>query len=150
MEQYRGGCSCGQVRFELDDNPLWILACHCDACKKRTGSAYGVSIAVNKASVRTFVGETRSFSRTGKSGNPVRYDFCPNCGTTLRWHVDIVPNREMFAAGTLDTVDHLRVHAEMFTDEALPWALLNCELSCRGGPDDDFRASMVARAKRCR
>ena len=43
MKKLSGGCSCGAVRFAIKDY-LWVLMCHCDACKKRTGSAYGLSV----------------------------------------------------------------------------------------------------------
>jgi hypothetical protein len=129
MDLYKGGCSCGSVRFELADHPLWVLACHCNACKKRTGSAYGVSVVVEKTAVQEFLGATRTFTRIGDTGNKVQYEFCPNCATTLRWHVDILPNRQVFAAGAFDDMRQFTVIAEMYTDDAAPWALLGCELS---------------------
>ena len=84
MDQYTGGCSCGSVRFGLIGHPLWVLACHCDACKRRTGSAYGVSVVVEDTAVQDFQGATQTFTRIGDSGNKVRYEFCPSCATTLR------------------------------------------------------------------
>jgi hypothetical protein len=147
MDSGKGGCSCGAVRFELAGHPLWVLACHCDACKKRTGSAYGVSVMVENKSVKEFTGETRTYTRAGDSGNKVRYEFCPHCGTTLRWHVDIVPNRQAFAGGAFDDMKGLSVIAEMYTDDALDWARLNCDLSRPRSPDDAFRNKMIAAAK---
>jgi hypothetical protein len=26
-------------------------------------------------------------------------EFCPKCGTTVRWQIEIVPNRQVFALG---------------------------------------------------
>ena len=146
METHKGGCSCGAVRFELSGPPLWVLACHCNACKKRTGSTYGVSVVVENNDVKEFKGWTRTFVRVGDSGNSVRYDFCPTCATTLRWRVDLVPNRQVFAGGTFDDMKALKVIAEMYTDEAMRWAILRCELSRPKAPDDAFRNSMMASA----
>jgi hypothetical protein len=147
MEQYKGGCSCGSVRFELHDRPLWTVVCHCNACKKRTGTAFGLSVVVEAASVKEFVGPTKTFIRIGDSGKAVRYEFCPTCGTTLRWHVALIPNRQVFAAGAFDQVGHFEALGEMYTDEALTWARLGCELSRPGAPDDDFRNAMIEKAK---
>ncbi len=36
MKLYSGGCSCGAVRFAIE-RFLYVLACHCDACKKAHG-----------------------------------------------------------------------------------------------------------------
>jgi hypothetical protein len=147
-ESYKGGCSCGAVRFELVGRPLWVLACHCDACKKRTGSAYGVAVMVEKQQVAAFTGERRIYTRLGDSGNKVRYEFCPSCATTLCWHVDIVPQRQAFAGGAFDDMRALNLIAEMYADDALPWSRLNCTLSRRQAPDDDFRHAMVATMRR--
>ena len=147
MEHYKGGCTCGSVRFELDRDPIWVLACHCGSCKKRTGSAYGVSVMVESDSVKEFTGETKIFRRRGDSGNQVQYEFCPNCGTTLRWFVEIVPGRQAFAGGTFDNLENIKPIAEIYSQVALPWAQLGCELSQPLGPDDAFRHAMIARAK---
>jgi hypothetical protein len=40
--------------------------------------------------------------RLGKSGKAVHYEFCPECGTTVRWRVELIANRHVYAAGTLD------------------------------------------------
>ena len=147
MALFKGGCSCGSVRFELDGHPAWVLACHCNACKKRTGSAYGISVMVDNASVKQFVGETKTYTRTGDTGNTVHYEFCPKCGTTLRWHVDIVPNRQAFAGGAFDNMNDIEVVAEMYTDDALPWARLGCELSRPKATDERFRNAMIAKTR---
>jgi hypothetical protein len=41
----------------------------------------------------------------------------------------------------------LSVIAEMYTDDALDWARLNCDLSRPRSPDDAFRNKMIAAAK---
>jgi hypothetical protein len=146
MQQYKGGCVCGSVRFELDKQPLWVVACHCEPCKKRTGSAFGISVVADSNAVKTFTGTTKTFTRTGDSGNQVDYEFCPTCGTTVRWHVALI-GRQVFAGGAFDQSRTLNIFGEMYTDEALPWARLGCELSRPGAPDNEFRNAMIEAAK---
>jgi hypothetical protein len=147
MSSFKGGCSCGSVRFELRDRPLWTNVCHCNACKKRTGSAFGFSIVVDPANVKEFAGPTTTFTRIGESGNSVRYEFCPHCGTTLRWHVELIPNRMVFAGGAFDEPSQFEVFGEIYADEALPWASTGCELTRAQAPDDGFRKAMMGKAK---
>ena len=150
MTQYEGGCACGAVRFRLNDGPLWTNICHCNACKKRTGSAFGFSVVVDSAYVKEFFGQTKTFIRKGESGKSVRYEFCPNCGTTLRWHVELLPNRQVFAGGAFDDAGQFKIVSEMYTAQALPWSRVGRELACSGPPDDQFRNAAIAKMKALR
>ena len=145
MHRLEGGCSCNSVRFTLK-RPLFVLACHCNACKKRTGSAYGVSIAADNEAVEKFTGATTTFTRLGDSGQKVEYDFCSKCGTTIRWRVARMPNRVVFAGGALDDMTQVTIGGEMYTKDALPWVRLGCEISCSSAPDEAFRAELARRA----
>ena len=146
MRYLEGGCSCGAVRFTLE-GALWVAACHCSACKKRTGSAFGISIVVDDRMVVAATGATRTFIRTGESGKPVHYEFCPECGTTVRWRVELIGNRYVYAAGTLDDPFAIEVVAEMYTAQALPGARFGCELTREGAPDDAFRKAVTEKTR---
>jgi hypothetical protein len=56
----------------------------------------------------------------------------------------------VFAGGALDDMTALTVIAEMYTDDAMPWARLDCELSRPKAPDDAFRKLMIAACKSLR
>lgn len=149
MTSHSGGCSCGSVRFAINDL-LYVLVCHCDACKKRTGSAFGVSVVVDNADILNLQGETKTFTRKAESGRSVDYEFCPNCGTTIRWGIKAAPNRKIFAGGAFDNMSRFTAAGEMYTETALPWARLGCELSRSGEPDSDFRAALIEKSKQLR
>ena len=149
MRYLEGGCSCGAVRFTLE-GALWVAACHCSACKKRTGSAFGISIVVDDRMVVAATGATRTFIRTGESGKAVHYEFCPECGTTVRWRVELIGNRYVYAAGTLDDPFAIEVVAEMYTAQALPGARFGCELARAGAPDDAFRKAAIQKTRASR
>ena len=42
MASRDASCSCGQLRLEATGDPLQISMCHCLACQRRTGSAFGI------------------------------------------------------------------------------------------------------------
>ena len=141
---FSGGCSCGAVRFTIARH-LFAHLCHCDACKKRTGSAYGVAVAIEDPDLEEFHGEVRTFTRTGETGNPVEYDFCPVCATTVRWRVPALPGRQVFAGGAFDTPSAFEMVGEMYAGKALPWARIDCEIVRSGAPDQAYRAAVIAR-----
>ena len=146
MSVHRGGCSCGAVRFELIGSPLWTNLCHCNACKKRTGSAYGFSFVAGPNQIAAFTGATTKFLRRGESGKMCTYEFCPRCGTTVRWKVDLI-DRYVFAGGALDDPRSVEVVAEMYTGQALPWARIGCALEVSGAPTDPFRMAAMEKSK---
>ena len=47
-----GSCLCQQVRYELTGDPQVKLLCHCDNCRKVTGSSF-MANAVYQENVRT-------------------------------------------------------------------------------------------------
>ena len=38
--EHNGSCSCGFVKYSINEDPLFTKACHCDDFKKSTGSAF--------------------------------------------------------------------------------------------------------------
>ena len=128
------------------DHPSWVLVCHCDECKKRTGSDYGVSVVTEPASTVEFSGETKTHTRTGDSGSEVHYEFCPECGTTVKWKIDM-SNRVAFAGGAFDNITNLGIAGEMYTDYLAPWVKLGCELSLPQALDDGSRKALSEKAK---
>ena len=145
MKRIEGGCSCGAVRFVLK-RVLFVWLCHCNECKKRTGSAYGISLPVDDDAVEEFTGATRIFTRSGESGGKVDYEFCPNCGTTVRWRVGRIGNRLCFAGGALDDPRQIEVNGEMYAGESLEWARLGCEISFTGPPEKTFISEISKKA----
>ena len=147
MDRYKGGCTCGAVRIELGAPPIWISACHCATCRKRTGSDYGISVVVDESGIKEFSGATNTHTRTGDSGNPVHYEFCPECGATVRWHLTMVPGRQVFAAGAFNDMSWMQILGEMYTAEAAPWGPVGWAASHPGPPDDDWRAQLIKNGK---
>ncbi len=43
-----GRCFCGKLQFELEGQPLWVAHCHCDSCRRNTGSAVATFVGYNK------------------------------------------------------------------------------------------------------
>ncbi|MBV8665367.1 MAG: GFA family protein [Burkholderiaceae bacterium] len=78
--------------------------CHCTNCKRRTGSAFGISAYFPKAAVIEMTGETKVYRL-----NHLKQErhFCPTCGTTLFWFTSAAAESIGIAGGC-------------FADEGLP------------------------------
>ena len=71
-------CYCGSLRAEATGEPA-IALCHCTACQRRTGSAFGVVAFFPKEQVR-IEGPSKVYVRGSGSGRKVEFHFCPDCG----------------------------------------------------------------------
>lgn len=78
----RAECQCGRLAVELPGPTPAVVACHCIACQRRTGSPLAV-LAYYPADQITIVGEGRRFERATDEGNRFETFFCVECGSTV-------------------------------------------------------------------
>src|SRR5258708_28013340 len=77
----RGSCLCGGVRFEVESPFLQASHCHCDRCRKHSGTAVCTQTRVLKEQFRLLKGE-ELIKVYGKGEGAVKA-FCINCGSSL-------------------------------------------------------------------
>jgi hypothetical protein len=81
MRSRIASCCCGQLRIEVQGEPLGVGVCHCLAYQRRTGSVFA-AVASFEAPYKV-VGTATEYVRVGDQGASFRFRFCPVCGTTL-------------------------------------------------------------------
>ena len=101
-------CACSQASITVNAPPTLLGVCHCTNCKRRTGSAFGISAYFDKTSVVEAKGETKtySFHHVAQNHDQERH-FCVNCGTTLFWFLSTA-------------ADSIGIAGGCFADQALP------------------------------
>ena len=92
-------CSCGQLRVTASGDPDVVVACSCFECQRRTGSPFGVSAYFQRQRVRWNDGAHKSYRRGTDSGQTFTTNFCPECGTSVFWELDMRPEHIGVAAG---------------------------------------------------
>jgi hypothetical protein len=91
VESREATCSCGQLRVEVSGPPVRVSVCHCLACQRRTGSAFGFQARFRSGQVR-ITGTAREYVRLAdESGEPRRFRFCAECGATVYYTLDSQP-----------------------------------------------------------
>ena len=101
-------CACGQASITVNALPTMHGVCHCTNCKRRTGSAFGISAYFDKTAVVETKGDTivYAFHHETQNHDQQRH-FCVNCGTTLFWFLSTAPESIGIAGGC-------------FADEVMP------------------------------
>jgi len=75
-------CQCGQLQAEVPGATGAVVACHCIACQRRTGSPFGVAAYWPDDQV-VVSGEARRYVRPTALGGAFETFFCPDCGSTV-------------------------------------------------------------------
>lgn len=91
-------CSCGQLQAHVGGEPVRVSVCHCLACQRRTGSAFGAQARFPREAV-TIVGASTEYVRTGDGGTKCTFRFCPTCGATVCYTLEAYPEAVAIPAG---------------------------------------------------
>ncbi len=77
-----GGCSCGKVRYESQENEASGAICHCNNCRKSSGTGH-VANAFLPDDTFSVSGDLKTSCYTADSGSTVTRSFCPECGSSI-------------------------------------------------------------------
>ena len=120
-----GGCACGAARYQLNDEPLIVHACHCSDCQRLTGSAFVINAYMLKADFELTQGDIATVDFKGGSGKTHRVFRCAECGTQL-WseYAAAIPGTVFVRVGTLDEPAALPPDVHIHTRSKQPWVVL--------------------------
>jgi hypothetical protein len=119
----KASCSCGNLVLIYNDIITRTSICHCQACKKRTGSAFGVQARLKKAKV-SIQGASKKFDRPTDGGAPVHFYFCPNCGSNVYWEIDALPDSIIAPIGAFENKALPAPSFSFYEDCMLSWVRL--------------------------
>jgi hypothetical protein len=119
----KGSCLCGGVQFELARAAGPFELCHCNRCRKVSGSAFMAGIGVRREDFRFVRGEelVRSYDAPILDAPPAyRSTFCSRCGSPVP---DPTATGEWFeiAAGLLDDDPLLRPQRHIMIEHKAAW-----------------------------
>jgi hypothetical protein len=110
-----GGCECGEVRYRLTGDPIFVNCCHCRQCQKLSGSAFALNAMIEAERVEVTAGAERLDGIAGQAR-------CPDCSVLL-WatHSMFGDNVLFVRIGTLDEGERLTPDAHFFVRSKHPW-----------------------------
>ena len=85
MSARTGGCMCGAVRFSAVEVPARFGACHCEMCRRWTGSAL-LGVTLKKGGV---VWQGAEHIATVQSSSWAERGWCAKCGSGLYFRVTL-------------------------------------------------------------
>ncbi len=117
MAVHAGACLCGAVSYEIEGAIESFYLCHCQHCRKDSGSAFAATLFFSPAELKWCLGaefvRRYQFPHTRHSRA-----FCASCGSALPYAAEgfvAVP------AGSLDTPLAIRPGAHLFFASRARW-----------------------------
>ncbi|WP_395020706.1 GFA family protein [Dongia sp.] len=127
MTARRAQCSCGQLAAICQGEPVRISVCHCLDCKRRTGSAFSNNARFPEDRV-SFEGRSKEFTRVTDAGNHVTYFFCPECGTTVHYSIDVQPGLVAIPVGAFADLEFPAPFLSFYHESRrYPWVEIRAE-----------------------
>ncbi len=128
-----GGCTCGQVRYQVTSAPMIVHCCHCRGCQKNSGSAFALNALFEADQVQLMSGEVEEITVPTPGGTGQIIARCANCKAAVWSNYNFGGLRErirFIRVGTLDDPDQLPPDVHIYTGSKQPWVAL---------PRDDLR-----------
>ncbi|OWQ46142.1 aldehyde-activating protein [Roseateles noduli] len=91
MTQRLASCSCGRLTAQVVGEPVRISICHCLNCQRRTGGPFAEQARFRRQDVAPS-GVSSTYTITGDEGTNATFHFCPNCGATVYYEMDAMPD----------------------------------------------------------
>lgn len=128
--EYEGGCSCGHVRYRMNNAPMIVHCCHCTWCQTQTGSAFVINALIEAEQVELLKGEVEEIATPSPSGKGQTIARCPECRVAVwsNYFMGGLRDRVRFVrVGTLDEPGLVPPDVHIFTSTKLPWVVLPTE-----------------------
>ena len=119
-----GQCLCGKVNYTISAAPRVMSQCHCDDCRKATGTGHASNAFFKKNAVH-INGETSSYDSIADSGSSITRYFCPICGCLLFGTFSRLENVIAVAVGTLDDSSWFKPSAIVYNKRKPLWDFMD-------------------------
>jgi hypothetical protein len=129
-------CQCGRLSVALPGPSPAVVACHCSACQRRTGSPFGV-LAYYPSEVLTITGQATRYDRPTDTGGTFATFFCPTCGSTVYARADKHPTMLGIPVGAVADAGFPAPVRSVWEDRKHPWVTIPTPSNTSPGADPD-------------
>ncbi len=99
-----GECLCGKVQYTVNGPATCVVHCHCSMCRRSYASLVGTGATIEKKKVEIVKG--KEFLTTFEAPPGVRRQFCRDCGCSILYFDDRLPEMVFYFPATLDGGSH--------------------------------------------
>ncbi len=119
-----GSCLCGKVKYTISTSPVRMGQCHCDDCRKSTGTGHASNAFFEKNDVN-IIGETKKYDSVTDTKSIITRHFCPTCGSRMFGESNILTNIIAVSAGTIDDSTWFKADAIVYDKRKPIWDIMD-------------------------
>lgn len=119
-QEFTGGCLCGAVRYKCNAEPAMAGHCHCEDCRRSSGTGHSSHLAVPETAL-AITGEVKGYARAADSGNVIIRHFCPTCGSALYSTNPAMSGLVFLRASSLDDLEVFKPQMHVYVSRAASW-----------------------------
>lgn len=119
-----GGCLCGEIRYEILGEPMFVSQCCCKDCQKATGTGHTTIIGIRGDQLQ-MSGTPKTFTNAGDSGGSVTRHFCGTCAGRLYTTGDMPGDMKIVQAGSLDDPNQVTPVNAIYVKDKPVWDMLD-------------------------
>ena len=116
-----GSCLCGSVAYEISGEVKRFLHCHCQRCRKATGTGHASNILMQPDSVKWTAGEQLLTRYKVPEARVFATNFCSICGSLMP-RIAADNSIAVIPAGTLDHEPDVKPEGRIFQDSRADWS----------------------------
>lgn len=116
-----GRCFCGDVRYRVSGTPRTVCYCHCESCRRASGSPCVVwaTFPTDRFTV------TEGQLAVHASSSEVERGFCARCGSSITYYHGARPAELDITVATLTDPAALEPEMHIWLDDKLPWVVVD-------------------------
>lgn len=125
--QLAGSCLCGSVRYTASGETQRFYHCHCQRCRKATGTGHASNLFL-QGTLAWDSGEELIKHFKVPDAERFTNSFCRNCGARVPRFIEKL-SMVMIPAGSLDDEPDIGVQARIFAGSRADWSCSHAELT---------------------
>jgi hypothetical protein len=111
--KFTGRCMCNAVTYEVTGSPVIVAQCHCDECRRLSGTGHSIGAMFAKEQV-VLTGELSEFKYNSDMGSEVTKAFCGICGSPIYGTNTRSPDHLTLTLGSIDDAKDLEIQVVIF------------------------------------
>lgn len=116
---YRGSCLCGEIQYEISEKLGDIVQCHCQKCRKATGTAFATNAPIPKQAFHLYQGQ--NFLKSYASSKETMRFFCSQCGSPVYAIQLAAPDIYRIRLGLIDDDIHEPISKHVYVGSKANW-----------------------------